>query len=144
MSGLENKSPINTSDNISNISKKQNKPLVFSCSGCSNLGEMAHNISLTLDGDSIAEMSCVSGVVAKAKPIMNALLADRAIITLDGCDLACTKYSLDSHGINTDLHFTMSDLGFKKRGIWHDSLVENSRAIKSVYTGLLASGLTLA
>ena len=53
-----------------NSDKSKGKPIVYSCSGCSNLAQMAHNISLNLDGDGIAEMSCVSGVVGQVEPIL--------------------------------------------------------------------------
>jgi len=120
------------------------KPIVYSCSGCSNLAQMAHNISLTLDGDGIAEMSCISGVVGKVKPIMALAKSGRAIIAIDGCELGCTKACLDKSNIKTDHYFKISDLGFDKRDKWNDSLTENTIAMKSVYDGLLKAGVSFS
>jgi len=39
------------------------KPLVYSCSGCSNLARMAYDIALNIDNEGIAEMSCASDVI---------------------------------------------------------------------------------
>ena len=45
------------------------KPLVYSCSGCSNLARMAYDIALNLDSEGIAEMSCASGVIGNVTPV---------------------------------------------------------------------------
>ena len=39
-----------------------NLPLVYSCSGCSNLAQLANDLALRLDRDGLAEMSCIAGV----------------------------------------------------------------------------------
>lgn len=119
-----------------------NKPLVYSCSGCSNLAQMAHDISLNLDGDGIAEMSCISGVVGGVSPIVALAKSGREIIAIDGCELACTKTCLDKSNIKTDHYYNISELGFEKRDKWDDSLTENTLAMKYIYDGLLKSGFS--
>ncbi|GAA6171163.1 hypothetical protein NBRC116592_08330 [Colwellia sp. KU-HH00111] len=119
----------------------QEKPIVYSCSGCSNLAQMAHNISLNLDGDGIAEMSCVSGVVGKVAPIMDLAFSGRPIIAIDGCGLSCTKSCLDVSGLKPDYYYQISDLGFEKRSKWNDSLTENTIAMKSIYDQLFEVGI---
>lgn len=121
--------------------ESHNKAIVYSCSGCSNLAQMAHNISLTLDGDGVAEMSCISGVMGKVKPMMDLAKSGRPIIAIDGCELSCTKSCLDSSDIIIDYYFKISDLGFDKRDKWDDSLSENTLAIKTVYAGLIEAGI---
>ncbi len=128
------------SDNKNNEQEKLQKPIVYSCSGCSNLAQMAHNISLNLDGDGIAEMSCVSGVAGKVGPIMDLANSGRPIIVIDGCGLSCTKSCLEASGLNADYHYQISDLGFEKRSKWNDSLTENTIAMKSIYDKLLEEG----
>jgi len=120
-----------------------NKAIVYSCSGCSNLAQMAHNISLNLDGDGMAEMSCISGVVGKVAPIMALAQSGRPIIAIDGCDLGCTKSCLDASGLITVHYYKISDFGFEKRSKWHDSLTENSIAMKNIYDALFEEGITL-
>lgn len=137
------KAPIlnNKNQRNANSEQAQDKPIVYSCSGCSNLAQMAHNISLTLDSDGIAQMSCVAGVIANIEPLMALAKSGRPIIALDGCQLACTKTCLAKSDIKIDHYFTISDLGFDKRDKQHDSLTENSIAMKSIYTGLMQAGI---
>lgn len=129
------------SDNKDNAQANQQKPIVYSCSGCSNLAQMAHNISLNLDGDGIAEMSCVSGVVGKVPPIMELANSGRPIIAIDGCGLSCTKSCLEASGLKADYYYLISDLGFEKRSKWNDSLTENTIAMKSIYDQLFEEGI---
>ncbi len=119
----------------------QHKPIIYSCSGCSNLAQMAHNISLNLDSDGIAEMSCISGVVGEVKPILELAISARVIIAIDGCELGCTKACLDKSEITADHYFIISALGFDKRDKWDDSLSENTIAMKSIYDGLSKAGI---
>ncbi|WP_317850995.1 MULTISPECIES: putative zinc-binding protein, partial [unclassified Pseudomonas] len=37
-------------------------PLVYSCSGCSNVAQLANTVALRLDRAGLAEMSCIVGV----------------------------------------------------------------------------------
>ena len=78
------------------------KPLVYSCSGCSSAAQMANYIAVQLDRNGIAEMSCTA-------------LSGRKIITIDGCPLACSRACLSNHSINADGHFELTALGVKKR-----------------------------
>ncbi|MBL0709941.1 MAG: putative zinc-binding protein [Colwellia sp.] len=128
-------------DNKKNNQADQQKPIVYSCSGCSNLAQMAHNISLSLDCDGIAEMSCISGVIGKIAPIMALANSGRPIIAIDGCGLSCTKSCLEASGLNADYYYLISDLGFEKRSKWNDSLTENAIAMKNIYNKLLAEGI---
>lgn len=130
------------SDNISvEQDEQRQKPIVYSCSGCSNLAQMAHNISLNLDGDGIAEMSCIAGVVGKVGPIMDLAKSGRPIIAIDGCSLSCTKSCLETSDLKADYYYLISDLGFEKRSKWNDSLTENTIAMKSIYDQLFEAGI---
>lgn len=117
------------------------KPLVYACSGCSNVARISHDIALNLDSDGIAKMSCVSGVAAHVEPML--VLAESAceVIAIDGCDLVCTKTCLDQAAVAIDHHFIVTQLGIEKRDIWQDSLFENSKALTHIYQALKEKGI---
>ncbi|WP_206484388.1 putative zinc-binding protein [Thalassotalea sp. G2M2-11] len=117
------------------------KPIVYSCSGCSNVARIAHDISLNLDSDGIADMSCVSGVIGNVEPIKAIATSARTIIAIDGCQLCCTKTCLDASDVKTSHHFVITDLGIEKRDKWQDSLTENSKALIHVYGELAKQGI---
>ncbi|WP_229816911.1 putative zinc-binding protein [Thalassotalea profundi] len=117
------------------------KPIVYACTGCSNVARIAHDIALTLDSDGLAEMSCVSGVVGNVAPIKAIAKSGRKIIAIDGCSLSCTKAGLNTCDIKPDFYFTITDLGIDKRDKWQDSLTDNSLAINSIYKALDKEGI---
>ena len=117
-------------------------PIVYSCSGCSNLAQIAHDISSMLDSDGIAEMSCISGVIGKVKPVADLAYSGRPIIAIDGCGMGCTKSCLSACDLVPEHYFDISQYGFEKRHKDANSLKENSIAMNNIYSELRKSGIT--
>lgn len=90
-------------------------PLVYSCSGCSNIAQLANQIAIELDRDRTAEMSCIAGVGGGVKPLIKIAKSGRKIISLDGCPLHCVKNCLSQHGIESTYHYTLTTYGIKKK-----------------------------
>lgn len=95
--------------------KQAEKPLVYACSGCSNVAQLANNVAVALDRSGDAEMSCISGVGGGVKKLVNLAQSGRKIIALDGCPLHCVSCCLKNVGVKPDIHLTLSTLGFKKK-----------------------------
>lgn len=93
---------------------KDEKPLVYSCSGCSSAAQMANYLAVQLDREGMAEMSCIAGVGGNVKKLVRTAMSGRKIITIDGCPLACSKACLGNHSINADGHFELTIMGVKK------------------------------
>lgn len=91
------------------------KPLVYSCSGCSSAAQMANFLAIQLDRHNTAEMSCIAGVGGNVKKLVRTALSGRRIIAIDGCPLACSKACLSNHAIVPDLHIELTSLGVKKK-----------------------------
>ena len=94
---------------------KENLPLVYCCSGCSNTAQMANYVALQLDKRGMAEMSGSAGVAAGIPSLLKIARSGRPVIVLDGCPIACAKKSLAQHGITTDDYLQLSSYGVKKR-----------------------------
>jgi uncharacterized metal-binding protein len=120
---------------------KNTKPLVFACSGCSHLATMANDIALTLDSDGIAEMSCVSWLMAASEEKIKAKSSGRKIILIEGCGDSCSRDCLIKAGVDIDAHFNIADLGFIARSASDGSLQENSIAMNHIYDELNRLGL---
>lgn len=91
------------------------KPLVYSCSGCSSAAQMANYLAIQLDRSDDAEMSCIAGVGGNVKKLVKVAKAGRKIVAIDGCPLACVKACLLQHNIEATAHFQLSDSGVKKK-----------------------------
>ena len=92
----------------------KNKPLIYSCSGCSSAAQMANYIALQLDRKKIAEMSCIAGVGGNVKKLVKTAQSGRKIIVIDGCPLSCSKACLSNHNLSPDIHFELSRFNVRK------------------------------
>jgi uncharacterized metal-binding protein len=90
-------------------------PLVYSCSGCSNIAQLANQIAIELDRDQVAEMSCIAGVGGGVKSLVKKAKSGRKIISFDGCHLHCVKNCLSVHDIESTYHYTLTEYGIKKK-----------------------------
>lgn len=93
----------------------EEKPIVYSCSGCSSAAQMANHIAIQFDRKGIAEMSCIAGVGGNVKKLVRTAQSGRKIIVIDGCPLACSKACLSNHGITPDKHFELTRFGVSKK-----------------------------
>ncbi len=106
---------MNTKEKNIRGERKNEKPLVYSCSGCSNLAQLTNYIALDFNRKGIAEMSCIVGVGGGVKPLVKKANSGREIIVLDGCPLQCAKHCLEKENIEPALHYTLTDFGLKKK-----------------------------
>ena len=91
------------------------KPLVYSCSGCSSTAQMANYLAVQLDRKGMAEMSCIAGVGGNVKKLVRTALSGRQLITIDGCPLACSKACLNNYALKSTVHIELTSLGVTKK-----------------------------
>lgn len=96
-------------------SRDPNFPLVYSCSGCSSVAQMANHVAVQLDRRGLAEMSCIAGVGGDVPHLLKIARSGRPIIALDGCVLACTRSTLARHGITPRHYHQFNEYGVKKK-----------------------------
>jgi uncharacterized metal-binding protein len=94
---------------------KAKLPLVYSCSGCSNVAQLANTLAVRLDRAGLAEMSCIAGVGGRVASLVNTANSGRPILAIDGCQLQCVRGCLKQHDVRPSEHLILSSLGLKKR-----------------------------
>jgi len=90
-------------------------PLVYACSGCSSVAQLANTFAVRLDRGGQAEMSCISGVGGGVPALTRVAQSGRPILALDGCPLACVKACLERAGVTPSRHLVLNRLGATKR-----------------------------
>ena len=110
----------------------EEKPLVYSCSGCSSAAQMANHIAIQLDRKGIAEMSCIAGVGGNVKKIVRTAQSGRKIIVIDGCPLACSKACLSNHDIVPGIHFELTRFGVSKKQHQDFDMEEADRVLHAI------------
>ena len=89
-------------------------PLVFSCSGAADVGEIADSSARRLSRDGTGRMYCLAGVGGRVGDIMANTQAAGQILAIDGCPLECARNTLEQAGFTRFEHVRLSDLGLKK------------------------------
>lgn len=89
-------------------------PLIYSCSGCSSIAQLANRVAVELDHNEEAEMSCIAGVGGGIASLVKKARSADKIIALDGCQLRCVEACLKQQGLAPDQHLVLTDLGIKK------------------------------
>jgi uncharacterized metal-binding protein len=95
--------------------KSKNLPLVYSCSGVSNVAQLANSIAVSLDREGTASMSCIAGVGGDVPGLVRVATSGRPILALDGCPLQCVKSCLARHNIEPTIHHVFTNYGLRKR-----------------------------
>lgn len=116
-------------------------PLVYSCSGCSNVAQLANDIAVVMSRERHAEMSCIAGVGGDVKSLVKVAKSGRKIIAIDGCPLACVKQTLARHQVEPTWHIELTKLGVKKVFRESCTVQQHYRVLKQVYrkVGIIAS-----
>ncbi|MFP5430334.1 MAG: putative zinc-binding protein [Gammaproteobacteria bacterium] len=117
-------------------------PLVYSCSGCSNVAQLANTLALRLDRAGLAEMSCIAGVGGDVPALVRKAASGRRILALDGCQLHCVKNCLARHGVAPDDHVTLNAFGVRKR-YGEDCTTEEAEQLLEEVKVLLRDGTRL-
>jgi len=114
------------------------KPLVYSCSGCSDVAQLCNHLAIQLDRKGIAEMSCIAGVGGNVPGLVKTARSGRPVIALDGCPMHCAKSCLAQHDVEPALHINLRQHGYKKRK--HvDFDIANADAAMQMVLGKIAS-----
>lgn len=90
------------------------KPIIYSCSGCSDAGELADLVARRLSKQGIGEMSCLAGIGGRVKPLMMKAQKAQHIIVVDGCPLNCARHTLLGAGFDQFQHVELHKLGHRK------------------------------
>lgn len=112
----------------------QSKPIVYSCSGCSNVAQLANDIAVAMDREGEAEMSCIVGLGGNVKSIVTKAKRADIILAIDGCQLRCVKATLDRHQIIPTKELVLTDLGLKKQ----NSVDFGSRELLRIYRDVIS------
>lgn len=88
--------------------------IVYTCSGCSDAGEIADRVARQLNREGAAQMSCLAGIGGRVKSlVMKAEKAGR-ILVVDGCPLNCAAHTLRLAGFKDFEHLELHKIGIRK------------------------------
>lgn len=87
--------------------------LIFPCSGGSDVGELTDRVARKMAKCGQAKMFCLAGVGAHIPGMLESMKAAGKIISIDGCQVLCSKKILEHAGFHP-ISFNLKDMGFEK------------------------------
>jgi len=88
--------------------------LIFSCSGGSNVGQIANQAGVKLTQDGIGRFFCLAGIGGHVSGMIESTKAGKMLIAIDGCPVACAKKTLEHTGFNIDEYVEITSMGIEK------------------------------
>lgn len=88
--------------------------VIYACSGCSDVGELADRTARALSQRHLGEMSCLAGIGGRVKPLVRKAEQAEHIVAIDGCPLNCAKHTLAQAGFSNVHHLELYRLGMRK------------------------------
>nr|WP_298059636.1 putative zinc-binding protein [uncultured Halomonas sp.] len=91
------------------------RTLIYACSGCSDVAQLANSVALRLDHAAKAEMSCIAGVGGGVPGLVRTARSGRPIVAIDGCQMHCASHCLANAGVTPTEHVKLYENGLRKR-----------------------------
>lgn len=93
---------------------KPDEILIFTCSGASNVGQIANQAAVELDQKGVGRMFCLAGIGGHIPGITESAKAGKLIVGVDGCPVACTKKALEHAGFSIGEYVQVTELSCQK------------------------------
>lgn len=107
-------------------------PVVYTCSGCSNLAQLANDIGLWLHQNNHAQMASIAGVAGQVDVHLATLRSGRPVVAIDGCYRDCVKLSLQQQDVQPRWHIRLDKLKIDMRSEGSCTLQETFAAMQYV------------
>jgi len=89
--------------------------LLFSCSGGSNVGQIANEAAKKLADLGIGGMSCLAGISGNVSGFVQATRDVKKVVVIDGCPIHCARKTLENAECPITHHVVVTDVGIKKK-----------------------------
>ena len=107
-------------------------PVVYTCSGATNLAQLANDIGLWLHQQGHARMFALAGLASAQRSHIEALLNASAVIAVDGCGQQCVRRCLANYQISPRWHINLQSVGIDMEEDGVCSLQETFQAMQHV------------
>ena len=88
--------------------------LIFSCSGGSNVGQIANDTAKKLASQGIGGMSCLAGIGGHISGFAEETREVKKVVVIDGCPVHCARKTLEHADCPVTIHVVITELGIKK------------------------------
>jgi uncharacterized metal-binding protein len=98
---------------------KADEVLIFTCSGGSNVGQIANETAMRLSNQGIGGMSCLAGIGGHVSGFAEATREVKKVVVIDGCPVHCARKTLEHAECPVTVHVVVTDIGVQKTSDFH-------------------------
>ncbi len=88
--------------------------MILSCSGGSNVGQLANRAAVELTQEGFGKMFCLAGIGGHLSGFVQSAKDTSQMIVVDGCEIGCTKKILEHVDVPLRGYLIITNLGIKK------------------------------
>ena len=88
--------------------------VIYSCSGASNVGQLANDVAVEMVRAGNGSMGCLVGLSAHVSTMVQNAKAANRILVIDGCGVKCGRKALEHVGLTNFDSVVLTEMGVKK------------------------------
>jgi len=88
--------------------------LVYSCSGCADVGEIADQVARKLTRDGYGKMTCLASISAGISGTIASAKGADENVAIDGCSVSCARKTLENIGVKPTEAYILTDMCLEK------------------------------
>lgn len=88
--------------------------IIYSCSGASNVGQLANEVAIEMVRTGRGSMGCLVGLSAHVPTMVQNANAANGIMMIDGCGIGCGRKALEHIGLMNFDSVVITEMGIKK------------------------------
>ncbi|SMC24101.1 Uncharacterized protein, contains metal-binding DGC domain [Desulfacinum hydrothermale DSM 13146] len=88
--------------------------MILSCSGGSNVGQLANQAAVELTREGFGKMFCLAGIGGHLSGFVQSARDVPAMVAVDGCSVGCAKAILEHAEVPLKAYLVLTDLGIEK------------------------------
>jgi uncharacterized metal-binding protein len=88
--------------------------LIYSCSGCADVGELADQVARKLTREGYGKMTCLASISAGISGTIASAKGADENVAIDGCSVACARKTLENIGVKPTETYILTDMYLEK------------------------------
>jgi uncharacterized metal-binding protein len=88
--------------------------MILACSGASNVGQLSNKAAVELTQEGFGRMFCLAGIGGNLSGFVQSAKDAPRMVAIDGCELGCTKATLEQADVPLKNYIVLTELGIQK------------------------------
>jgi uncharacterized metal-binding protein len=112
-----------------------NTIMMLTCSGASNVGQLANQVCVELTQEGFGRMFCLAGMGGHNSGFVQSARDVPILIAIDGCPTGCTQKVLGHLEVPLKNHIVLTELGFEKTrdlDVQREHILKGKQAVRDL------------